>query len=604
MEEKWSIEKLNGSNWNTWKFQMKHLLMAKGLWSLIDGSEVLASEASAAAEALFQSQLHKAFSTIVLAIDSAQLYLVTSCEDPKQAWNALKNHFERETLANKLLLKKQYFRSEMKEGTSVDQHLKHMKDITDKLAAIGAPVSEEDQVVTLLGSLPRRFATLVTAIETRMDGVSLDYVQQALVHEEMKQSELSGQFSGTESALAGAFNRNTPRNRLTCYGCGNVGHIHRYCPNNSPRDSPTCFGCGNVGHIQRYCPRKRKWHKAKIAESEESRQGNSNVDREDVYAAAFMASVGNIESADREYPWLIDSGASSHMTKEKHVLTNFQEFEEPENVALGDGRVVKALGYGRVQMNMLFPGTEAKKAVLYDVLYVPKLTCNLFSVQAAVAKGNAVEFGPNDCCIWDENGTLRGKGSLADKLYQLDCQVVTIGHASVASSRSNLWHQRLGHVHESRLKKCVQNEFVQGIDIEKMTELSFCEGCLAGKMCQKPFPTVGEIRSTRKLQLVHSDVCGPMQTQSIGGAKYFVTFIDDYTRCCTVYFMKHKSEVLDKFKEFEVTTTNAAGRAIGTLRTDNGGEYLSSAFQNYLREKGIRHELTVPHCPQQNGVSE
>ena len=580
MEEKWSIEKLNGSNWNTWKFQMKHLLMAKGLWSLIDGSEVLASEASAAAEALFQSRLHKAFSTIVLAIDSAQLYLVTSCDDPKQAWNALKNHFERETLANKLLLKKQYFRSEMKEGTSVDQHLKHMKDITDKLTAIRAPVSEEDQVVTLLGSLPRRFATLVTAIETRMDGVSLDYVQQALVHEEMKQSELSGQFRGTESTLAGAFNRNTPRDRLRCYGCG------------------------NVGHIQRYCPRKRKWHKVKIAESEESRQGNSNVDREDVYAAAFMASVGNIESADREYPWLIDSGASSHMTKEKHVLTNFQEFEEPENVALGDGRVVKALGHGRVQMNMLFPGTEAKKAVLYDVLYVPKLTCNLFSVRAAVAKGNAVEFGPNDCCIWDENGSLRGKGSLADKLYQLDCQVVTTGHASVASSRSDLWHQRLGHVHESRLKKCVQNEFVQGIDIEKMTELSFCEGCLAGKMCRKPFPTVGEIRSTRKLQLVHSDVCGPMQTQSIGGAKYFVTFIDDYTRCCAVYFMKHKSEVLDKFKEFEVTTTNAAGRAIGTLRTDNGGEYLSSAFQNYLKEKGIRHELTVPHCPQQNGVSE
>ena len=133
-------------------------------------------------------------------------------------------------------------------------------------------------------------------------------------------------------------------------------------------------------------------------------------------------------------------------------------------------------------------------------------------------------------------------------------------------------------MHESCLKKCVQNELVQGIDIERMTELSFCEGCLAGKMCRKPFPTVGEIRSTRKLQLVDSDVCGPMQTQSIGGAKYFVTFIDDYIRCFAVYFMKHKSEVLDKFKEFEVTTTNAAGRAIGTLRTDNGGEYLSCAF--------------------------
>ena len=119
----------------------------------------------------------------------------------------------------------------------------------------------------------------------------------------------------------------------------------------------------------------------------------------------------------------------------------------------------------------------------------------------------------------------------------------------------------------------------------------------------KPFPTLGEIRSTRKLPLVRSDLCRPMQTQSTGGAKYFVTFIDDYTRCCALYFMKHKSEVLDKFKEFKVTTTNEVGRAIGHLRTDNGGEYLSCAFQNYLKERGIRHELTVPHSPQQNGVS-
>ena len=86
-----------------------------------------------------------------------------------------------------------------------------MKAITDKLAAVRAPIPEEDQVETLLGSLPRSFATLVTAIEPRMDGVSLDYVQQALIHEEMKQSQLSGQLRVAESPLTGAFKRNTPR---------------------------------------------------------------------------------------------------------------------------------------------------------------------------------------------------------------------------------------------------------------------------------------------------------------------------------------------------------------------------------------------------------
>ncbi|PFX11785.1 Retrovirus-related Pol polyprotein from transposon TNT 1-94 [Stylophora pistillata] len=114
-----------------------------------------------------------------------------------------------------------------------------MKDITDKLATIGAPISEEDQVVTSLGSLLRSFATLVTAIEARVDGVSLYYVQKTLIHEEMKQSVLSGQLNEAESALTRTFRRDTPRNRLTCFGCGAVGPVRPHCPSNSPRKQLT-----------------------------------------------------------------------------------------------------------------------------------------------------------------------------------------------------------------------------------------------------------------------------------------------------------------------------------------------------------------------------
>jgi hypothetical protein len=85
-----------------------------------------------------------------MSISSPQLYLVTSCENPADAWKALQDHFERDSLVNKLMLKKQYFRMEMKAGTSVESHVKRMKELTDRLAAVKAPMCEEDQVVTLL----------------------------------------------------------------------------------------------------------------------------------------------------------------------------------------------------------------------------------------------------------------------------------------------------------------------------------------------------------------------------------------------------------------------------------------------------------------------
>ena len=113
------------------------------------------------------------------------------------------------------------------------------------------------------------------------------------------------------------------------------------------------------------------------------------------------------------------------------------------------------------------------------------------------------------------------------------------------------------------------------------------------------------VRSTRKLQLIHSDVCGPMPVESLGGPRYFVTFIDDYSRCCMVHFMKHKSEVMNKFKEFEVIVTNDCDHKIGALRmTDSGGEYISSEFHTYLKSRGIRHEPTIAYTPEQNGVAE
>ena len=106
------------------------------------------------------------------------------------------------------------------------------------------------------------------------------------------------------------------------------------------------------------------------------------------------------------------------------------------------------------------------------------------------------------------------------------------------------------------------------------------------------------------LELIHSDVCGPMSIQARGGYEYFITFTDDYSRLGYVYLMKWKSEAFEKFKEFRAEVEKQLGKCIKAIRSDRGGEYLLGDFKYYLTENGIISQLTAPGTPQQNGVAE
>ena len=422
----------------------------------MDGSETLKGDASADETPEFKARAQKAFSTIVLAMRSSQLYLIISTEEPKAAWDALRKHFERlsskETVPHEKIL---LYGTEgrYKHGTTLEPY----ESITDKLAAIGAPISQEDQVVYLLGSLPKAYAVLVTALEARAENRSLDYVQQALMHEELKQGG-EQRTDRAEAALIGK-------------------------PGKGKHESPGCFKCNAVGHIRRNCPliqsKSQKpfqsTHKVKTAEDQTPTDSDNGKEG---FSGAFTASIGDLVK-ENEKRWLIDSGASSHMTNDKDLLINYKAIDEAENVALGDGHAVKAHGYGNVYMKIKFDKHSSKKEVLYDVPYVPKLTNNLSSVRAAVTKSNTVKFGCNKCLIRDESGILRGTGTLLDKLYHLDCEVVTDRQMSaVAFTEDNdLWHQQLVHVNEQSLHRCINNGYVNGIRIKKMTGLSFCEVC-------------------------------------------------------------------------------------------------------------------------------
>ena len=131
-----------------------------------------------------------------------------------------------------------------------------------------------------------------------------------------------------------------------------------------------------------------------------------------------------------------------------------------------------------------------------------------------------------------------------------------------------------------------------------------CNGCLAEKQHREPFVRDDEPRAREKLELVHTDINGPIKPCSHGGSRYFITFTDDHTRRVWVYFMKQKGEALEKFKEFKAEAENHLGMRIKFLRFDNGGEYISHAFKEFCKNNGIRQHFTAPYSPQQNGVAE
>lgn len=587
-EDKLTIIKLEGSrNWQVWKYQIQTVLEAKDLWGHIDGSS--SRPTAEEQKAAFTKSEKKAKALLVTSINADLVYLITECHTPKQIWDKLKERFERDTLANKLFLKQKFFSLKMKDEDSIEEHLRRMKEITDQLAAINAPIPEDEHIVAILLSLPRNYNTIVTALTAKGDELHLSQVQQALMNEEERrlQTKLSKSSSdGFEKGESALRHERFTRRPIRCYECNQEGHISRNC---------------HQKNVSKGIKPKGTWkpkHKATPATLEANVEPDSQ-----------LFATGLVTNATQKDYWIIDSGASQHMTSDQRLFTDYVKFDKPEPVTLGDGHHVNALGKGTIGIILTgIKGQDSVVSFLTEVLHVPQLTCNLFSVRAATSRGYIIQIGHSLCWLKNSNGKVIGRGRLVGQMYRLECQVkLPASEACVASKtedKLDLWHKRMGHLNIGQMKTMISKNLTSGIDVTGSKELAFCEPCTESKAHRLPFKPTGRIQSTHKLQLVHSDVAGPMKTESYGGCKYFVTFIDDYSRCVTVYPMKHKSETLSKFKLWEAYVTNETGCTIKTLRTDNGGEYMSREFQDLLKEKGIRHETTVPYSPQQNGIAE
>ena len=297
--------------------------------------------------------------------------------------------------------------------------------------------------------------------------------------------------------------------------------------------------------------------------------------------------------------WCVDTGATNH------VCNSLQGFQETRRLAdgeiclwLGDTSKVAAKAVGEVSLH--FGGH--KILVLRDCLYVPQIRRNLILISCLALDGYSSIFDINSVCV-KYGVDVICSGMLKDNLYLIEPNIplsinsLESNHKRKERSsinKTHLWHLRLGHINLDRIRRLVTCGHLSPLDV---TSLPVCEPCLEGKMTMRPFKAKG-YRAKEVLELVHSDLCGPLSTSARGGYEYFVTFIDDYSRYGYIYLMHHKSETFEKFKEFKAEVENHRGKSIKTLRSDRGGEYLLGEFRQFLEDHGITSQMSAPGQPQ------
>ncbi|MCO5569407.1 hypothetical protein L7F22_023119 [Adiantum nelumboides] len=255
------------------------------------------------------------------------------------------------------------------------------------------------------------------------------------------------------------------------------------------------------------------------------------------------------------------------------------------------------------------------EVVIQDIYHIPGLKRSLLSVNAATSTGSSIEFFNDGCVIKYKLPSGQSEEIRLQqqrRLYPLTIHGPDVhAEASTASALSTitlkeastlLWHYLLGHINAPTLQRMARTNLCRGLP-SSLSPIDLYEGCLLGKARHQPFPRSPSL-SSQVNQLVHSDLCGPMETQSITGSFYFATFIDDFSRYTTVYFLKNKSQLFSYFKEYCASAQRQHDVPIQALRSDNGRDYVSNALLQFCKVEGIKHQVTVPYTPQQNGVAE
>ncbi len=600
-----NIEPLNTSNYHSWKIRVQHVLTLKDLEHLLEDDPLQRTSTNQTEFNQWKKLDKKAQAIIGLSLSDEMLENVRDVENTNEMWTAIRNVFERHTLLNKLSARKKFYTAAMNSGESILQFCNRINHLAASLKSMNVQISESEKAMALLNGLPEEYNALITALDAvdeREGELDFDFIKSRVMQEEQRIAIRTDSARAKSEAAALLASHPPPHSRPGGPSRGGRPPSRR---------RPYCNHCRRLGHVESKC-----W--TKFPNLDPRNKGTANPaliasHSDDDPVVCLMANSLNADVGK----WFIDSGCSNHMTFNKSLFLSYTA-GHPSSVDFGNSNTAKVAGIGTVAIPILVGGKKVK-CLLRNVMHVPDLGYQLLSVPTFDKLGLTTSFHSKRCQI--SSGTkILATATMNGNLYELDTYPKPRGTALIANSL-HVWHQRLAHTHPSTIIEMSRTKAVEGLEIKNPPkESSNCAGCVLGKGHRTAILKKSVKQTTKLLELVDSDVNGPFEVSSLGVSRYFVTFIDDFSRWTSLYTMKAKSETFKCFKRFHVYAekhtgariesvnvikrTSKTAEELKTLRIDNGGEYISNEFKSYLQEHGIQHQLTVAYTPQQNGVAE